>query len=64
MTIISVLLVVSIVLFWIDWFIIQYAWLNLYDGVFRIADNLLLPILLMVAVFSVLFTRAIGKLYN
>ncbi|MFT3952293.1 MAG: hypothetical protein QM689_10200 [Oscillospiraceae bacterium] len=71
MGIIITMIVVSIAFFWIDWFVINYAWVNLYDNLFRISENLLLPILFLITVFGVILTFMIlkklkrsGKIYT
>lgn len=48
-----VLFIVSVLLFWVDWFILQYAWSNVYDGVFNTANILLIPLLCLAALFGV-----------
>lgn len=55
------LFTVSIGLFWIDWFIIQYAWSNLYDGMFRIAENTLIPLLVLASIFGIIGVVLITK---
>lgn len=49
-----VLFIVSVALFWVDWVILQYAWSNLYDGVFNTAIIFLIPLLCLAALLGVI----------
>lgn len=56
-----VLLIVSVALFWVDWFIMQYAWSNLYDGVFNTASIFLIPLLCLTALLGVISINMLVK---
>lgn len=58
MTISIVLFLVSVLLFWADWFLMQYSWANMYDGMFRISEYALISILvlmLITGIYSLIF---------
>ena len=52
--IIFILFIISIVLFWINWFVIQYAWSNVNDILFSITNISLLLLLLLIIVVGAL----------
>ncbi|MDK2903200.1 MAG: hypothetical protein PWQ93_1119 [Clostridiales bacterium] len=56
-----VLFIVSILLFWADWFIIQYSWANMYDGMFRISENALIPILVLMLITGICSFASVVK---
>jgi hypothetical protein len=51
----------SILLFWADWFLIQYSWINMYDGVFRITETVLIPILILMLLSGVFSLILLSK---
>lgn len=58
MTISIVLFLVSVILFWADWFLMQYSWANMYDGIFRLSEYALISILvlmLITGIYSLIF---------
>lgn len=64
MTISIVLFLVSVILFWADWFLMQYSWANMYDGIFRISEYALISILvlmLITGIYSLIFIMKKAK---
>ena len=53
MAISIVLFLVLVLLFWADWFLIQYSWANMYDGMFRISEYALISILVLVLITGI-----------
>jgi hypothetical protein len=53
MVISIVLFLVSVLLFWADWFLIQYSWANMYEGMFRISEYALISILVLMLITGI-----------